>query len=132
MASIFTKIIRGEIPCYKIAEDDHYFSFLDINPVSEGHTLVVPKIEVDYIFDLDSESLAGLTAFSKKVAHGIDKALGTIRTGIIVEGMEVPHAHIHLIPIYYEGQPMSLGRKTEISKEKMQEVAKLIKEAVEL
>lgn len=132
MASIFTKIIRGEIPCYKIAEDDHYFSFLDINPVSEGHTLVVPKIEVDYIFDLDSESLAGLTAFSKKVALGIDKALGTIRTGIIVEGMEVPHAHIHLIPIYYEGQPMSLGRKTEISKEKMQEVAKLIREAVEL
>ncbi len=132
MASIFTKIIRGEIPCYKIAEDDHYFSFLDINPVSEGHTLVVPKIEVDYIFDLDEESLAGLTAFSKKVALGIDKALGTIRTGIIVEGMEVPHAHIHLIPIYYEGQPMSLGRKTEISKERMQEVAELIREAVEL
>lgn len=132
MASVFTKIINGEIPCYKIAEDDHYFSFLDINPVSEGHTLVVPKKEIDYLFDLDDETLNGLIAFSKKVAKGIDQALGTIRTGVIVEGMEVPHAHVHLVPIHYQGQPMSLGRKSNISKERMQEVAELISKAVEL
>lgn len=132
MVSIFTKIIKGEIPCYKIAEDENYFSFLDINPVTEGHTLVVPKIEVDYIFDLDDETLTGLVQFSKKVAHGIDEALGSIRTGVIVEGMEVPHAHVHLVPIYYDGQTMSLGRKTEISKDRMQELADLISKAVEL
>lgn len=132
MASVFTKIINGEIPCYKIAEDDHYFSFLDINPVSEGHTLVVPKKEIDYLFDLDDETLNGLIAFLKKVAIGIDQALGTIRTGVIVEGMEVPHAHVHLVPIHYQGQPMSLGRKSNISKERMQEVAELISKAVEL
>jgi histidine triad (HIT) family protein len=132
MASVFTKIINGEIPCYKIAEDDHYFSFLDINPVSEGHTLVVPKKEIDYLFDLDDETLNGLIAFSKKVAKGVDQALGTIRTGVIVEGMEVPHAHVHLVPIHYQGQPMSLGRKSNISKERMQEVAELISKAVEL
>ncbi len=130
MASIFTKIINGEIPCYKIAEDDSYFAFLDINPISEGHTLVVPKKEVDYIFDLEDEVLTGLMNFSKKVALGIDEALGTIRTGVIVEGMEVPHAHVHLVPIYFEGQPVSLGRKTEVSKERMEELAQLIGKAV--
>ena len=130
MASIFTKIIHGEIPCYKIAEDEHYFAFLDINPIAEGHTLVVPKKEVDYVFDLEEEVLSGLMSFSKKVALAIDEALGTIRTGVIVEGMEVPHAHIHLVPIYYEGQPVSLGRKTEVSKVRMQELAQLISKAV--
>lgn len=132
MASIFTKIIQGEIPCYKIAENEHYFSFLDINPVTEGHTLVIPKKEIDYIFDVDDEQLKGLIQFSKKIALGIDKALGTIRTGIVVEGMEVPHAHIHLIPIYFEGQPISLGRKTEITKERMREVAAMINKAIVL
>ncbi|GAB5410757.1 MAG: HIT family protein [Balneolaceae bacterium] len=130
MASIFTKIINGEIPCYKIAEDELHFAFLDINPISEGHTLVVPKKEVDYIFELDDEVLAVLNVFAKKVALAIDDALGTIRTGVIVEGLEVPHAHIHLIPIYFEGQPVSLGRKTEVSKERMEELAKLISKAV--
>ncbi|MBO6793003.1 MAG: HIT family protein [Balneolaceae bacterium] len=132
MASVFSKIINGEIPCYKIAEDEHYFSFLDINPVAEGHTLVIPKKEIDYLFDLDEDTLTGLISFSKKVALGIDKALGCIRTGVIVEGMEVPHAHVHLVPIHFEGQPMGLGRKTEISKERMQEVAELISKAIEL
>lgn len=132
MASIFTKIVQGEIPCYKIAENEHYFSFLDINPVAEGHTLVIPKKEIDYIFDVDDEQLKGLIQFSKTIALGIDKALGTIRTGIVVEGMEVPHAHIHLIPIYYEGQPLSLGRKTEISKERMREIAEMINKAIVL
>ncbi len=130
MASIFTKIINGEIPSYKIAENQDYFAFLDINPIAEGHTLVVPKKEVDYVFDLDDEVLSGLIAFSKKVALAIDDALGTIRTGVIVEGMEVPHAHIHLVPIYYEGQPVSLGRKTEVSKERMEELAQLISKSV--
>ena len=132
MASIFTKIIQGEIPCYKIAENEHYFSFLDINPVAEGHTLVIPKKEIDYIFDVDDEQLNGLIQFSKKIVLAIDKALGTIRTGIVVEGMEVPHAHIHLIPIYFEGQPISLGRKTEITKERMQEIAEMINKAIVL
>ncbi len=132
MASIFTKIVQGEIPCYKIAENEHYFSFLDINPVAEGHTLVIPKKEIDYIFDVDDEQLKGLIQFSKTIALGIDKALGTIRTGIVVEGMEVPHAHIHLIPIYFEGQPISLGRKTEITKERMQEIAEMINKAIVL
>ncbi len=131
MASIFSKIIKGEVPCYKIAENDNYFSFLDINPIAEGHTLVVPKKEVDYVFDLDEETLSGLMSFSKKIARAIDSSLGTIRTGIIVEGLEVPHAHIHLVPIYFEGQPMSLGRKTEISEQRMKEISELINKAVE-
>lgn len=132
MASIFSKIINGEIPCYKIAEDEDYFSFLDINPIAEGHTLVIPKKEVDYVFDLSDESLHGLISFSKKIARGIDSALGTIRTGVIVEGLEVPHAHIHLIPIYFEGQPVSLGRKSEVQESRMNEIASLISKAVEL
>ena len=127
MASIFSKIINGEIPCYKIAENEDYFSFLDINPIAEGHTLVIPKKEVDYVFDRPDETLHGLISFSKKT--GI---VGTIRTGVIVEGLEVPHAHIHLIPIYFEGQPVSLGRKSEIQESRMKEIASLISKAVEL
>ncbi|RNC83877.1 MAG: HIT family protein [Balneola sp.] len=132
MPSIFTKIIHGEIPCYKIAEDDRFFSFLDINPIAEGHTLVIPKKEVDYLFDLDDETLTGLNLFTKKIALAMDDALGTIRTGIIVEGMEVPHAHIHLIPIYYEGQPVSLGRKSDVNEQRMKELAQLISQKVQL
>ncbi len=130
MASIFTRIINGELPCYKVAEDENFFAFLDINPIAEGHTLVVPKKEVDYLFDLEDEVLAGLTSFAKKIAHAIDESLGTLRTGIIVEGLEVPHAHIHLIPIYFEGQPVSLGRKTEVSEDRMKELVTLISKAV--
>lgn len=131
MPSIFSKIVKGEIPCFKIAEDENYFSFLDINPIAEGHVLVIPKKEVDYIFDLSDETLSGLTSFSKKIARAIDSSLGTIRTGIIVEGLEVPHAHIHLVPIYFEGQPMSLGRKTEVSEQRMKEISELISKAIE-
>jgi len=131
MPSIFSKIVKGEIPCFKIAEDENYFSFLDINPIAEGHVLVIPKKEIDYIFDLSNETLSGLMVFSKKIAKAIDSSLGTIRTGIIVEGLEVPHAHIHLVPIYFEGQPMSLGRKTEVSEQRMKEVSELISKAVE-
>ncbi len=130
MASIFTKIIQGEIPCYKIAENERYFAFLDINPIAEGHTLVIPKQETDYIFDLEDDMLSGLTLFAKNIANAIDESLGTIRTGIIVEGLEVPHAHIHLVPIYFEEQPFSLSRKIEVKQERMVELASLVSKAV--
>jgi histidine triad (HIT) family protein len=99
MATIFTRIIKGEIPCYKVAENDRYFAFLDINPLKAGHTLVVPKNETDYIFDLDDNDLTGIIVFSKKVAAAIRKAYPCNRIGIAVLGLEVPHAHIHLIPM---------------------------------
>jgi histidine triad (HIT) family protein len=99
MATIFTKIITGEIPCYKIAEDDRYFAFLDINPLKAGHTLVVPKKETDYLFDLEDDQLAGLILFSKKIAEAIKAAIPCNRIGVAVLGLEVPHAHIHLVPM---------------------------------
>lgn len=103
MATIFSRIINGEIPCYKIAENDKFFAFLDINPVSKGHTLVVPKKEVDYIFTLGDEELGEMMVFAKKVAAAIEKAMPCKRIGVAVIGLEVPHAHIHLIPIVEEG-----------------------------
>lgn len=99
MATIFTKIVRGEIPCFKIAEDENYLAFLDINPLAEGHCLVIPKIEVDYIFAMEDELLSGLHIFSKKIALAIDESVDCKRVGIAVIGLEVPHAHVHLIPI---------------------------------
>ena len=99
MSTIFTKIINGEIPSYKIAEDDNYYAFLDINPLAKGHALVVPKKEIDYLFDLDDETLGGLHVFAKKIAKAIEKAVPCKRIGTTVIGLEVPHAHLHLIPI---------------------------------
>lgn len=99
MATIFTKIINGDIPSHKIAETEDYFSFLDINPFHEGHTLVIPKQEVDYLFDLDESTYAGLMSFSKQVAAAVKQAIDCDRVGVLVEGLEVPHAHVHLIPI---------------------------------
>ena len=99
MASIFTKIIQGEIPCYKIAEDDRFLAFLDINPLAKGHTLVVPKVEIDYLFDLDEDLLGDMMKFSRKVARAIDSTMDCKRVGVAVLGLEVPHAHIHLCPI---------------------------------
>jgi histidine triad (HIT) family protein len=99
MASIFSRIIAGEIPCYKIAETEDFFAFLDINPLAKGHTLVVPKAEVDYIFDLDDNILSGLHVFAKKVAKAIEQVVPCERIGVAVIGLEVPHAHVHLIPI---------------------------------
>jgi histidine triad (HIT) family protein len=99
MATIFTKIINGEIPCYKIAENDDYFAFLDINPLRAGHTLVVPKRETDYIFDLEDVYLAGMIIFSKKIAVAIKSAIPCNRVGVAILGLEVPHAHIHLVPM---------------------------------
>lgn len=99
MATIFTRIINGEIPCYKVAEDEHYFAFLDINPLKTGHTLVIPRKETDCLFDLEDKELAGIMVFSKKVAAAIKKAYPCNRIGVAVLGLEVPHAHIHLIPM---------------------------------
>ncbi|MGB0429259.1 MAG: HIT family protein [Bacteroidia bacterium] len=99
MPSIFSKIIKGEIPCYKVAEDDNYLAFLDIFPLKKGHTLVIPKKEIDYIFDLDADTLSGLTLFAQKVAKAIDKTIDCQRVGVAVIGLEVPHAHIHLVPL---------------------------------
>ncbi|MFO7827728.1 MAG: HIT family protein, partial [Bacteroidales bacterium] len=102
MATIFSKIVQGEIPSYKIAEDENFYAFLDINPLAKGHTLVIPKQETDYYFDLDDDTLSGLTLFSKKVARAIDKAIDCKRVGVVVLGLEVPHAHVHLIPLNSE------------------------------
>ena len=99
MASIFTKIINGEIPSYKIAEDDNFIAFLDVFPIAKGHTLVVPKVEIDYIFDLDDETIAGMHVFAKKVAKALEKVVPCKRIGTMVAGLEVPHAHLHLIPM---------------------------------
>lgn len=99
MATIFTKIVNGEIPCYKIAEDENYFAFLDINPLRAGHTLVVPKREIDYIFDLDDAYLEGMIVFSKKIAAAIRSVIPCNRIGVAILGLEVPHAHIHLVPM---------------------------------
>lgn len=132
MATIFTKIINGEIPGYKIAEDDDFFAFLDINPIAEGHTLVVPKKEIDYFFDLPDAHMHHMMSFAKKVARGIDEALQPLRTGIIVQGLEVPHAHIHLIPLYETDQVMALGHNVEVSEDRMEELAGQISQRVEI
>jgi histidine triad (HIT) family protein len=126
MASIFTRIINGEIPCYKIAEDKDYFAFLDISPLAKGHTLVVPKMETDYIFDLEDAALAGMMVFAKKVARAIGRAVPCRKVGVAVLGLEVPHAHIHLIPINDLGD-INFGRpKLKLSEEEFKEVAEKI------
>lgn len=132
MATIFTKIIQGEIPCHKVAENDSHIAFLDINPIAKGHTLVVPKRETDYLFDLPDDLLADTLIFAKRVAQAIDLALDPLRTGIIVEGLEVPHAHVHLVPIYHEGQNLSLRNKVQISEEEMKKIANLVASEVTL
>jgi histidine triad (HIT) family protein len=129
MASIFTKIIKGEIPCYKIAEDANYFAFLDINPLAKGHTLVVPKKEVDYIFDIDDSTLEGMIVFAKDIAKAIEKVVTCKRIGIAVLGLEVPHAHIHLVPIN-GGHDIEFSRpKLTLSSEEFKEIAAKITEA---
>lgn len=132
MASIFTKIINGEIPCYKIAETDSFFAFLDINPLKNGHTLVVPKAEVDYIFDLDDEVLGQLHIFSKKVAKAIKLAIPCERVGVSVIGLEVPHAHIHLIPINHIGDINFTKDKPALSRDQFIEIQNAIVEKLEL
>lgn len=126
MASIFTKIINGEIPCYKIAETDEFIAFLDVNPNSIGHTLCVPKKEVDKIFDLDEATYNGLMTFSRRVAMAIEKAISCKRIGVSVIGLEVPHVHVHLIPLHSMEDARFIN-KTKLSTEEFQNTANAIK-----
>lgn len=126
MATIFTRIINGEIPCYKVAEDDNYFAFLDINPLTKGHTLVVPKVENDYIFSLDDKTYCGLMMFAKRVAAAIEAAVPCKRIGVAVMGMEVPHTHVHLIPINREGDMVISNPKLKLTEEEMRQIAAAI------
>jgi histidine triad (HIT) family protein len=127
MATIFTKIIAGEIPCYKVDEDENYLAFLDISPLAIGHVLVVPKLEVDYIFDLEDELYTGLMLFAKKVSHAIRKSVPCKRVGVAVIGLEVPHAHVHLVPLN-NVQDINFSReKLNPSKEIMEDVLAKIK-----
>ena len=125
MSSIFTKIINGEIPCYKIAEDDNFFAFLDINPNAKGHTLCVPKKEIDKLFDLDDATYIGLMQFSKKIAEALKKTVPCDRIGMTVIGLEVPHAHVHLIPLN-EMREMTFKHKVSLTKEEFETLAKNI------
>ncbi len=129
MATIFSRIIAGEIPCYKVAENDKFFAFLDINPMVKGHTLVVPKQEVDYIFDLSDEDLAQMQVFAKKVAMAIEKTIPCKRIGQAVVGLEVPHAHIHLIPINKESDMILSNPKLKFTLEEFSSIASGIAEA---
>jgi histidine triad (HIT) family protein len=128
MATIFSRIVKGEIPCYKIAEDERFFAFLDINPVMKGHTLVIPKREDDYIFNLDDEEIAAMMVFAKKVAKAIEKAVPCKRIAVAVIGLEVPHAHIHLIPITQEGDMDFKKAHVQMGEEEFKEVQRRIVE----
>ena len=125
--SIFTKIIKGEIPCYKIAEDDRFIAFLDVFPIKKGHTLVVPKAQIDYLFDLDDSLLSDLMIFAKKVAKKMERAISCERIGIAVIGLEVPHAHIHLVPLDTVGDIDFSQPKLQLSAMEMTEIADSIR-----
>jgi len=130
MASIFSKIVNGEIPAYKVAEDENYLAFLDIFPVSKGHTLVIPKKEVDYIFDLEDKVYSGLQLFAKKVAVGLKKAIPCEKVGVLVLGLEVPHAHIHLIPMQNEADLLNFSKKLKFTSEEFQKIKELISASI--
>ena len=131
MATIFSRIIAGEIPCYKVAENEKFFAFLDINPLVKGHTLVVPKQEVDYIFDLSDEDLAAMHVYKKKIARAIEKAFPCKKVGEAVIGLEVPHAHIHLIPIQKESDMLFSNPKLKLADDEFVSIAKAISSAYE-
>lgn len=131
MASIFSRIITGEIPSYKVAENEKFYAFLDISPLMKGHVLVVPKQEVDYIFDLADSDLGEMHIFAKKVAHAIEKAIPCRRIAVLVIGLEVPHAHIHLIPMNKESDILLSNPKLKLSNEEFTTIAKVINEAWE-
>ncbi|MBN2522005.1 MAG: HIT family protein [Bacteroidales bacterium] len=126
MSSIFSKIIKGEIPCYKVAEDEAFFAFLDIHPLARGHTLVVSKKEIDYYFDLEDELFTAMNLFARKVARAIEKSVDCKRIGVVVMGLEVAHAHIHLVPLNDEGDLNFANPKVELSKEEYEEIARTI------
>lgn len=129
MASIFTRIVKGEIPSYKVAESDKFYAFLDIAPMAKGHTLVIPKSEVDYIFDIEDQEYMELQLFAKRVAEAIKEAIPCQRVGVAVLGMEVPHAHIHLVPLQTEADMDFRKSKLLLSTEEFQEIAKRISDA---
>ncbi len=132
--TLFTRIINGEIPSYKVAEDDRFYAFLDINPLTKGHTLVIPKLpepEADYIFDLDDNTLSGLILFAKKVARGLKEATGCKRIGVAVLGMEVNHVHVHLVPMNTEKDMLFTNPKLSLPADEMAETANSIAEAIE-
>lgn len=131
MASIFTKIVNGEIPSYKVAEDENYLAFLDIFPVAKGHTLVIPKKEVDYLFDLDDEEYTGLQMFAKNVAVGLKKAIPCEKVGVLVLGLEVPHAHIHLVPMQNETDLLNFSDKKKFTPEEFVEIMQLISKNID-
>ena len=126
MASVFTRIVKGEIPCYKVAEDDRYFAFLDINPLAKGHTLVIPKEETDNIFDLDDRTLADMMVFAKRIARKIQANIACKKVAVVALGLEVPHAHIHLIPINSEKDVDFHREKLQLTPEEFQRIAKTI------
>lgn len=132
MASIFSRIIAGEIPSYKIAENEKFYAFLDINPLQKGHTLVVPKKETDYIFDIEDNDLAEMIVFAKKVAVAIKEAIPCVKIGVAVIGLEVRHAHIHLVPMQKEGDLNFSNKKMTLPAEEMEQIAKAISEKVVL
>lgn len=132
MASIFSKIVNREIPSYKVAEDDRFYAFLDINPLAKGHTLVIPKKEIDYLFDLDETTYNELFVFTRRVALAIERAIDCLRLGMIVYGLDVPHAHIHLVPLQGTGNELNFSKpKLELSKEDFEATAKKILEEFE-
>jgi len=132
MASVFTRIINGEIPCYRVAEDDRFIAFLDVRPLKPGHTLVVPKKEVDYIFDLDEEGLAGMMLFAQKVARAMKEVIECKRIGVAVIGLEVPHAHIHLVPITKESDLLFTNPRLAPSPEEAEKLARSIGDHIRL
>ena len=132
MPSIFSRIVAGEIPCYKVAEDDRYFAFLDISPIARGHVLVVTKLQNDYIFDLPDDLLAGMMLFAKKVAIGLKKAVPCNRVGVAVIGIDVPHNHIHLVPINGVGDLNFKAERVKLTDEEFKEIAASIAASVEL
>lgn len=132
MASIFTRIINGDLPSYKVAEDDKYYAFLDINPLGKGHTLVIPKTETDYIFDLDDDTLAGMMVFAKKVALAVEASVSCKRVALAVLGLEVPHAHIHLVPINKESDISFSKPRVKLSHEEFVALAAEISSRVVL
>ena len=127
MPSIFSKIVAGEIPSYKVAEDEKHYAFLDINPVTQGHVLVIPKQEVDYIFDLSDEDYTNLQLFAKRIAEAVKQAIPCKRVGVAIMGLEVPHAHIHLVPINEEADMNFFKEKVSLSPDEMKNIAKKIK-----
>ncbi|MBO7281294.1 MAG: HIT family protein [Bacteroidaceae bacterium] len=130
MATIFSKIVAGEIPSYKVAEDEQFYAFLDINPLAKGHTLVIPKREVDYFFDLEDDEIAAMQVFAKRVATAIKKAFPCIKVGQAVLGLEVPHAHIHLVPMQSEKDMLFTNPKLQLTAEEFKEIASKINKEI--